>query len=378
MNLTLSEDALAVQQQARDFATQRLRPHAIARDLSHALPLEQLNALAKKGMMGINCDPKYGGLGAGVVPYALTIMELGKEDASVGVVTSVNNMVAEVLQTFATEEQKQQYLVPLLKGDSSAGSFCLSEPGSGSDAAGMLTRATKVEGGWVIDGTKSWITSGQHAGVFIVWAQARDGDEELGISVFLVDPASEGVGVGVPERKMGQKGSDTVTLTFDQVRVADDAVFGQLGRGFKIAMMALDGGRIGVSALAWGIAFKALEEARVLFDKTGAPSHDVQAQLDALDADLEAARLMILHAAWLKNRGERAFTQEASMAKVFTTELASRAAEQALAWFGPQVHVRGTHTLERLVRDARVTRIYEGTSEIQRIVIARHIIKNAN
>lgn len=375
MNFELNTTALALQQEARQYAQDTLAPLAAQRDAQHIVPFEQLNAMANKGWMGINVPIEDGGMGKGVVPYSLAITEIARQDAAVAVIMSVNNMVAEVLNTFGTPAQKAQFMTPLLEGKFSAGSFCLSEPGSGSDAAGMLTRAEKTDEGWVLDGTKSWITSGQHAGVFIVWAKARIDGEDQGITVFAVDPNSEGISVGKPEEKMGQCGSDTVTLTFEQVKLPEDAVMGQIGKGFRIAMMALDGGRIGVSSLALGIAERAL--ALGLERTKNASNQQHHAEYEALAADVEAARMLILRAAWLKQQGDRPFTQEASMAKVFATELASRASETVLGWFSLEGYTRGLAAIERLVRDARVTRIYEGTSEIQRIVIARQIMKQA-
>lgn len=377
MELGLTQTQLKVRDLARDFAQRELAPKASERDLAHTFPADELSALANQGMMGMNIRAEYGGSQWGVIAYSHAITELAREDASVGVIVSVNNMVGEVLQEFGSDAQRAAHIPKMTSGQYKAGSFCLSEPGSGSDAAGMLTRAVRTEEGWTLNGTKSWITSGTHAGVYLVWAKTEMDSGEDRISAFLVDPKAEGVSVGRPEEKMGQCGSDTVTLTFEDVKLPADAMLGLPGQGFKIAMMALDGGRIGVASLALGLAEAAAAQWRAHLEAghRATPGLGQEALTEAL-AQIEEARALILRAAWLKDLKRGGFTREASQAKVFTTELATRVCEQAVNALGVAGSAPGS-VCERLVRDARVTRIYEGTSEIQRVVIARELMRRA-
>ena len=374
MNLTtLSDDARRVQALARDLADQHLRPRARDLDAHHSeFPADTIRLLASQGLMGVNVSPEHGGQGAGVVAYSLAMTEIARADASIAVTMAVNNMVAEILQQFGTPAQRQRHIEPLVTGQHLAGSFLLSEPGSGSDAAGLTTRAVELDGGdgWRLDGQKMWITSGPQAGVLITWAK----DSDHGISAFLVDPAlADGVGFGAPEHKMGQHGSPTVAVTFEDTRLGPDAVLGTRGKGFSIAMVALDGGRIGIGSAALGLAEEALVLAtQALEGRKGGRQDGERRMIAELRAQLEGARLLVLRAAWMKEQGEGRFSREASMAKLACSELASRAAEACLQVVGPADGMaRGK--AERLLRDARVTRIYEGTSEIQRIVIAREL-----
>ena len=379
MHLEWTEAQRVIQTKAATFATQTARPAAAARDKDKSFPHDELLALAKMGFMGINVSSEYGGIESGVLAYSAAISEVGAADASVGVTMSVNNMVCEVLEQFGTEEQKKTFIPRITSGEYAGGSFCLSEPGSGSDAAGMVTRADQQpDGSWILDGTKSWITTGTHAGVFLVWAKAfsKEEDSDGTITAFVVDPATPGISVGKPEEKMGQHGSNTVTLSFDQVHIPQGSVLGDLGKGFRIAMVALDGGRIGVASLAIGISTEAIREALRIIDAEGLEGDaNIQGKLGELSGRLVAAKQMTLHAASLKEKKSR-FTREASMAKVFATEAASHITEELIALLGPITLARTNSSLERLARDARVTRIYEGTSEIQRIVIARDLIKD--
>ena len=377
MELTLETTPREVQAKARAFARDILAPAALARDLNHAFPHDELLALARQGMMGMNVSADYGGSQWGVIAYSLAITELARVDASTAVIVSVNNMVSEVLQEFASPAQRERHIRAMTSGRYKAGSFCLSEPGSGSDAAAMRTRARRTASGWVLQGTKSWITSGSHAGVFLVWAKAELPDGQERISAFLVDPQAPGLSVGRPEDKMGQRGSDTVTLTFEDVELDHEAVLGELGQGFRIAMMALDGGRIGVASLALGLGQAAAQAWRQhLQEHASSPSSSLAA-LERVEAELDEAWLLIMRAAWMKERALGPFTREASMAKVAATEAATRACELAAQALGPQSLTHGA-LIERLVRDARVTRIYEGTSEIQRLVIARDLTRRAS
>ena len=370
----LNETQRELQARAVAFARDHVRAHAAERDRHSLFPREMIRALAEMGLMGINVSRTHGGLEAGVVAYSAVITAIAAADASVGVTLSVNNMVCEVLEEFGTPEQRERFIPRLTRGEYAGGSFCLSEPGSGSDAAAMLTRAVLKQGSWILDGTKSWITTGADAGVFLVWARAFTGEDDGkgAITAFVVDPNTPGVSVGKAESKMGQRGSHTVTLTFEQVRIPRESVLGEIGKGFRIAMMALDGGRIGVASLSLGIAEEAMRCARVELAAGrphGALESSLMSVLARLAQDIEVSRQLVLHAAHLKEHKAARFTREASMAKLFASETASQVTEELAALFG------ASGTLERLVRDARVTRIYEGTSEVQRIVIARELLQ---
>ncbi|RDV39286.1 acyl-CoA dehydrogenase [Bradymonadaceae bacterium TMQ3] len=372
MNLQLTPSQRDVQARAREICREHIAPRALSRDTSAEFPLDDLRRLADAGLMGVNIASDLGGLQAGVVAYSLAVQAVAKADPAVAVTMAVNNMVGEVLAYFGTESQKQTLVPKMTSGEFSSGSFCLSEPGSGSDAAGMLTRATRTPEGWRINGTKAWITSGSYAGVFLVWAQTSVEGDDQGISLFIVDPTLDGVSVGPPEEKMGQHASNTVSLAFDHVLIPGDALLGELGKGFRIAMMALDGGRIGIASQSIGIADAALE----LAAEAGVGNHPQSADaFEMMHARIEAARQLTLRAAWLKEVGSTNFSREASMAKLMASEVANDVARRCLALVGPSAAAYD-HPLAKLVRDARVTRIYEGTSEIQRVVIARDLIRN--
>jgi alkylation response protein AidB-like acyl-CoA dehydrogenase len=390
MDFTLNETQRLIRDTARRFADTELRPHAAERDLTEEFPHDEIKKMAEMGLMGVNIDADYGGSEAGVVAYSLAISEIARADASVGVTMAVTNMVGEVIEAFGSAAQKERFIPRLTSGESKAGSFCLSEAGAGSDPAGMRTRAKKVDGGWVIDGSKAWITSGEFAGAFIVWAQTEMPDGRDRISAFLLDPADhDGISCGKPEEKMGQRGSNTVSLTFDAVEIPDDALLGELGDGFKIAMVALDGGRIGVGSLALGLGTEALQLAleysqeREQFGRPIGQFQGIQFKLADMATELDAARLLCLRAAWMKSaskkqrasEGGARFTRQASMAKLFSTEAAWRACDEAIQIFGGYGYTK-EYAVERLLRDVRVTRIYEGTNEIQRVVIARDLTRN--
>lgn len=383
MEFTLNDIQRDVRDRARDFAASELRPLARERDRSGEFPLSSLEQMAKMGLMGINVSRAYGGLEAGVVAYSLAVAEIARGDGAVAVTMCVNNMVAEVIEAFGREDQKQKYIPSLMSGAFSSGSFLLSEPGSGSDAASMLTRAERCEDGWRITGSKAWITSGEYAGIFLVWAKTTSESRKEEISLFLVDPNAPGITIGKPEKKMGQHASNTVAVSFDQVLVPHDALLGAEGEGFKIAMMALDGGRVGIASQALGIGLEALDLARshVLkkAQKHGADSiktlaDSTLADLATTATELEAARMLALRAAWLKEQKTRRFSREAAIAKLYCSEAGWRAANQAVHLLGARGY--STDSLaEKLLRDVRVTRIYEGTSEVQRIVIARDLVR---
>jgi alkylation response protein AidB-like acyl-CoA dehydrogenase len=381
MQLELNETQRMVQQAARDYATRVIQPQAADIDKHERFPREILKGLGELGLLAVNVPEAYGGAGAGAVAYALAMQEVARACASTAVTMAVTNMVGEVIARFGTEEQRNTHCPKLASFAYAAGAFALSEPEAGSDPGGMATTATREAGGWVIRGAKQWITSGAHAGVMVVWA--RTGDRAThpgtrGISCFLVEGGTPGLKVGRAEDKMGIRGSNTVPLEFDGVRVPETALLGEPEGGFKIAMMALDGGRVGISAQAIGIARAALEESvayskdRKAFGKPISEFQAMQWKLADSKVELDASNLLCLRAAWLKEQG-RPFSREASMAKVYATEAANRICNRAVQIHGGYGYTR-EFAAERHLRDARVTMIYEGTSEVQRIVIARGML----
>ncbi len=380
MDFELSETQLLIQKTARDYVERSLRPIAGELDKTERFPAAELKALADLGMMGVNIPASLGGAEAGVVSYSLAMTEVARGCASTAVTMAVTNMVGEVITAFGTEEQRQAYVPKLTSGELPAGSFALSEPEAGSDPGSMRTVAKRDGEHWVLDGQKQWITSGSHAGVFVVWA--RTGELAAGtkaISCFLVEGGTPGLRVGKHEDKMGLRASNTVALSFEGVRVPASALLGELHGGFKIAMMALDGGRIGIASQALGIATAALEEAtdyakeRKQFGKPIGDYQAIQWMLADCKTELDAARLLALRAAWLKEN-KAMFSKEAAMAKLFASEAAGRIVDRCLQVHGGYGYVK-EFPIERHFRDARVTRIYEGTSEIQRVVIARNVLR---
>ncbi|HTQ46223.1 MAG TPA: acyl-CoA dehydrogenase family protein [Polyangiaceae bacterium] len=381
MELELTETQLLVQKTARDFAARVVAPRAAEIDGSETetYPREILRGLAELGLMAINVPPELGGSGAGVVAYALAMQEVARACASTAVMMSVTNMVGEAIARFGTDAQRQRHCPHLASGEYTMGSFALSEPDAGSDPGQMRTTARRDGNEWVIDGAKQWITGGSYAGVFVLWARTGTVDSGTrGISCFLVEGGAKGLKVGRPEDKMGIRGSNTVPLEFDGCRVPADALLGQENGGFKIAMMALDGGRIGISSQAIGISRAAIEESvayakdRKAFGVPIAQHQAIQWKLADMQTQLDAAYLLAMRAAWLKEQG-RPFSREASMAKVFASESAVRICNEAVQIHGGYGYIR-EFAAERHLRDARVTMIYEGTSEIQRVVIARSVL----
>ncbi|MDB4940945.1 MAG: Butyryl-CoA dehydrogenase [Labilithrix sp.] len=378
MDITLDETQLGIQKTARDYATRVILPAAAGIDRDERFPRAELKGLADLGLMAVSVPQEYGGAGAGTVAYALAMQEVARACASTAVTMAVTNMVGEVIAFFGSEEQKKAYNPKLASGEYAAGSFALSEPGAGSDPGAMSTVAVKDGDTWVLDGQKQWITSGAHAGVMVVWA--RTGDRETlpgtrGISCFLVEGGTKGLHIGKAEDKTGIRGSNTVSLTFDGCRVPESALLGAPNSGFRIAMMALDGGRIGISSQAIGIARAALDESvayakdRQQFDEPISAFQGTQWKLADMATELDAANLLALRAAWLKEK-KRPFSREASMAKVFASEAANRICNKAVQIHGGYGYTRD-FPAERHLRDVRVTMIYEGTSEIQRLVISR-------
>jgi alkylation response protein AidB-like acyl-CoA dehydrogenase len=381
MHFDLNDTQKLVQQTARDYATRVIAPQAADIDKHERFPRDILKGLGGLGLLAVNVPEAYGGAAAGAVAYALAMQEVARACASTAVTMAVTNMVGEVIARFGTEDQKNAHCPKLASGEYAAGAFGLSEPEAGSDPGGMRTTATREGSHYVIHGAKQWITSGAYAGVMVVWA--RTGDKTThpgtrGISCFLVEGGAPGLKVGKAEDKLGIRGSNTVPLEFDGVRVHESALLGEMNGGFKIAMMALDGGRIGISAQAIGIARAALDESvqyakdRKQFDKPIADYQAIQWKLADSKVELDAAHLLCLRAASLKDAGVP-FSREASMAKLFASEAANRIANRAVQVHGGYGYTR-EFPAERHLRDARVTTIYEGTSEVQRIVIARNVL----
>ncbi|HLU68191.1 MAG TPA: acyl-CoA dehydrogenase family protein [Kofleriaceae bacterium] len=377
-----TEEQELIQRTTREFAQRVLAPRAAERDRTEEFPEAELRELAGLGLFGIAVPEEHGGAGAGAVAYSLAMQELAAADASVAVAVSVTNMVAELIARVGSDAQRREHLPRLVGGEYLCGAFALSEPHAGSDPAALRTTATRTEGGWRLRGSKQWITGGDRAGLMVVWAVTDPAAGHKGISCFLVPGGAPGLHVSRREDKMGLRGSSTVGLTFEDVEVGDDALLGQLGGGFKLAMAALDGGRIGIASQALGVARMALEAAlaysqeRVAFGVPIAQHQAIGNMLADSATWLEAARLMVLRAAWRKDRG-LPFSREAAMGKLLATERAGVICDLALQIHGGYGYTRD-FPVERACRDVRVTRIYEGTSEIQRIVIARQLIKEAS
>ncbi len=377
MDLRLDETQEMVQETARRIAKDILAPRAAEIDRNHQFPKEQIQALGEAGLLGVNVPESLGGSEAGVVSYSLAVTEIAAACASTSVTMAVTNMVAELICGFATEEMKRRHVPKLTSAQYAAGAFGLSEPQAGSDAGALKTRAEKKGDRWIINGSKQWITSGNVAGVIVVWARTG-GPGPKGISAFLVEGDAKGLIVAPPESKMGQRASPTVGLTFEDCEVPAEALLGEEGQGFKLAMIALDGGRIGVASQAVGIARAALDASvayaleRQAFGKNIGSFQAIQWKLADMATELEAARLLTLQAAKLKEMGRR-FTREASMAKLFSSEMANRACLEAVQIYGGYGYV-DDFPVERYLRDVRTTTIYEGSSEIQRLVIARNLL----
>lgn len=382
MDFELSEEQGLIQDTARQFAQRELTANAPQLDKGEGRStfLSNLRQLAELGFMGLNVSSEYGGVGAGPIAFSLAISELARACASTAVTVSVTNMVAEVIQAVASEEQKQHYLPLICSGEYPAAGFCLTESGAGSDPSAMKTRATKDGDHWVLNGSKVYITSAEYAGVFVVWAVTDpDAAKGKGISCFLVERDTPGLTVGPAEHKMGQKGSATNPVFFDDCRIHAGALMGQENRGFQIALSELAGGRIGVGSLALGIGLSALDYARDYikerqqFNQPLSNFQGLQWMLADAYTEMEAARLLLMQAASLKENSQ-SFATQASMAKLFATEGANRACYTALQLLGGNGY-SSEYPVERFARDARITTIYEGTSEIQRLIIARDLLK---
>jgi alkylation response protein AidB-like acyl-CoA dehydrogenase len=379
MNFDLSEEHINVQQAARDFAQTELLPGVIERDEKQEFPYEQIKKLGELGFLGMMVDPKYGGSGMDTISYVLAMEELSKVDASASVVVSVNNsLVCWGLEEYGSEEQKLKYLVPMASGKAH-GAFLLSEPEAGSDATSQRTTAFDMGDHYLMNGTKNWITNGNSATYYLVIAQTDVEKGHKGINAFIVEKNSPGVTVGKKEDKMGIRGSDTHSIMFQDVKVPKENRIGEDGFGFKFAMKVLAGGRIGIAAQALGIASGAYElslkysKERKAFGKEIMHHQAIQFKLADMATQIEAARLLCLKAAYLKDTHQD-YALVSSMAKVFASETAMWVTTEAVQIHGGYGYVKEYH-VERLMRDAKITQIYEGTSEVQRIVISREILK---
>ena len=379
MDFTLSEEHKMIREAARDFAQTELLPGVIERDEKQEFPTNQIKKLGELGFLGMMVDPKYGGSGMDTISYILAMEEISKVDASTSVIMSVNNsLVCWGLENFGTEEQKQKYLVPLAKGEI-IGAFCLSEPEAGSDATSQKTTAIDKGDYYLLNGTKNWITNGSSASVYLVIAQTDIDKKHKGINAFIVEKDMEGFQIGLKENKLGIRGSDTHSLMFTDVKVPKENRIGVDGFGFKFAMKTLAGGRIGIAAQALGIASGAYElslkysKERKAFGKHISEHQAISFKLADMVTEINAARLLCLRAAWLKDNGMN-YDTEGAMAKVYASEVAMKTSTEAVQVHGGYGFVKEYH-VERLMRDAKITQIYEGTSEIQRIVISRSILK---
>ena len=379
MELHLTEEHEMIRQAARDFAQNELLPGVIERDEHQKFPAEEIKKLGELGFMGMMVSPEYGGGGMDTISYVLAMEELSKVDASASVVVSVNNsLVCWGIEKFGSEEQKQKYLIPLAKGEM-IGAFCLSEPEAGSDATSQRTTAIDQGDHYLLNGNKNWITNGNSASVYLVMAQT---DVELGhkgINCLIVEKGMEGFTVGKKEDKMGIRGSDTHSLMFQDVRVPKENRLGEEGFGFKFAMKVLSGGRIGIAAQALGIASGAYELAlkyskeRKAFGKEIHKHQEIAFKLADMATEGEAARMLCLKAAWLKDQG-KPFDKESAMAKLYASRVANDIAREAVQVHGGYGYVKEYH-VERLMRDAKITEIYEGTTEIQKLVISRLLLQ---
>lgn len=381
MDFSLTEEQNMIQQMAKRIAENELAPVAekLDQEGDRESFLANLKTLAENGFMGLNVSDIYGGTNAGTVAFSLALTELGRACASTAVTASVTNMVAEVIQAVGTEEQKQNYIPKLCSGEFPAGGFCLTESNAGSDPSAMKTTAVRDGDEWVLNGTKQYITSGEYAGVFVVWAVTdKAAAKGKGISCFLVEGNAPGLVISKAEKKMGQHASSTNEIAFNDCRVPANALMGELNKGFKIAVGELAGGRIGVGSLSLGIGLAAIDFARAYvkerqqFGQAIAGFQGVQWQLADTYTELEAAKLLLLQAAYLKEKG-LPFSKQASMAKLYATEKANQACYTALQLMGGAGYIKD-YPLERYARDVRVTSIYEGTSEIQRVIIARELL----
>ncbi|MGB5436398.1 MAG: acyl-CoA dehydrogenase [Maribacter sp.] len=380
MDFSLSEEQIMIQEAAREFAQNELLPGVIERDEAQRFPTEQVKRMGDLGFMGMMVDPEYGGSGLDTVSYALVMEELSKVDASASVVVSVNNsLVCWGLEAYGNEQQKQKYLKRLAMGEI-IGAFCLSEPEAGSDATSQKTTALDKGDHYILNGTKNWITNGNSASVYIVMAQTDKDKGHKGINAFLVDKEMPGFEIGPKENKLGIRGSDTHSLNFNDVKVPKENRIGEDGFGFKFAMKTLAGGRIGIAAQALGIAAGAYElskkyaKERKAFGTEIVNHQAIAFKLADMHTQIEAARFLVYKAAWDKDQGNN-YDLSSAMAKLYASQVAMDTTIEAVQIHGGNGFVKDYH-VERLMRDAKITQIYEGTSEIQKIVISRSITRD--
>ena len=380
MKFNLSEEQILVRDAAREFAQTELFPGVIERDELQKFPHNLVKKMAELGFMGIMVDPKYGGSGMDTLSYALVMEELSKVDASASVIVSVNNsLVCFGLETYGTEEQKEKYLIKLATGEW-IGAFCLSEPEAGSDATSQSTTAVDKGDHYLLNGTKNWITNGGRAQVYLVIAQTDKNKGYKGIDVFIVERDTPGFEISPKENKLGIRGSDTHTLQFNDVKIPKENRIGEAGFGFKFAMKTLSGGRIGIAAQALGIAAGAYElslkysKERKAFGKEISNHQAIAFKLADMATDIEAARLLVYKSALDKDQG-RSYDTSSAMAKLYASKVAMQHTVEAVQIHGGNGFVKDYH-VERMMRDAKITQIYEGTSEIQKIVISRAILKD--
>lgn len=380
MLFELTEEQKAVREAARDFTQNVLKPGVIERDENQIWPGEQIKQLGELGFMGMMVSPEYGGGGMDTLSYAIAMEEFSKVDSSTSVAVSVNNsLVCFGLEKYGSEKQRQKYLVPLAKGEA-LGAFCLSEPEAGSDATSQKTTAEDKGDYYLLNGTKNWITNGGHADYYIVMAQTDPEKGHKGINALIIEKDMEGFVIGAKENKLGIRASDTHTLLFNDVKVPKANRIGEDGFGFKFAMKTLEGGRIGIAAQALGIATGAYELAlayskeRKAFGKEISKHQAIQFKLADMATEIEAARLLVYKAAWLKDQ-KKDYALASSMAKYYASEVAMKTTIEAVQIHGGYGYVKEYH-VERLMRDAKITQIYEGTSEVQKIVISRSVLKD--
>lgn len=379
MNFQLTEEQIAVQQAARNFAQTQCLPGVIDRDTNMTHPTELLKQMGELGFMGMMVSPKYGGGGMDTISYVIAMEEISKIDNSCSVAMSVNNsLVCWGLEKYGSEEQKQKYLVPLASGQK-LGAFALSEPEAGSDATSQRTTAIDKGDHYILNGTKNWITNGGKADTYLIIAQTHPEKAHRGINVLIVEKGMEGFTIGAKEDKLGIRSSDTHSLLFDNVKVPKENRIGEDGFGFKFAMQTLSGGRIGIAAQALGIAAGAYElsikyaKEREAFGKPISQHQAIAFKIADMATEIEAARLLVYKAAALKDEGKD-YNQASAMAKVFASEVAMKTTVEAVQVHGGYGYVKEYH-VERLMRDAKITQIYEGTSEVQRIVISREVLR---
>ena len=379
MNFDLKEEHKLIQQTAKDFAQNELLPGVLDRDENKIWPKDAVLKMGELGFMGMMVSPDFNGGGMDTISYVIAMEEIAKVDAAASVIMSVNNsLVCTLLEKYGDAFQKGKYLSKLSKGEL-LGAFSLSEPQSGSDASNMLTFAKKTNDGYILNGTKNWVTNGQNSDVVLVAALTEKNVGHRGISCFIVEKSFKGFSVGKPEKKLGIKSSDTTELYFDNVEIPKENLIGNEGDGFKICLGTLDGGRIGIAAQALGIAQASLDASvkyskeRKQFDKPISSFQAVQFKLADMSIAIEGARLLTRKAAWLKDK-KLNFSVQAAMAKLNASEVAMKASTECVQIHGGYGYMRD-YGVERLMRDAKITQIYEGTSEIQRLVIARDLLK---